>query len=106
MARPSWPSGWPLASRRGPRPSPSPPPGPASSSSPGGRPAAPTACSFAASGLDFLLVAGGGIVVGLVMVFTVMPLWSRLKDASIQITFSVLIPYGVYILAEEPGRAG
>jgi hypothetical protein len=34
------------------------------------------------------------------MVFTVMPLWSRLKDASIQITFSILIPYGVYILAE------
>ena len=53
------------------------------------------------AGLDFLLVAGGGILVGLVMVFTVMPLWSRLKDASIQITLSVLIPYGVYILAEE-----
>ena len=53
------------------------------------------------AGLDFLLVAGGGIVVGLVMVFTILPLWSRLKDASIQITFSVLIPYGVYILAEE-----
>src|SRR4028119_827925 len=60
-----------------------------------------TAFSFADAGLNFLLVAGGGILVGLVMVFTVMPLWSRLKDASIQITFSVLIPYGVYILAEE-----
>ena len=60
-----------------------------------------TAFSFADAGLNFLFVAGGGIVVGLVMVFTVMPLWSRLKDASIQITFSVLIPYGVYILAEE-----
>ena len=59
------------------------------------------AFSFADAGLNFLLVAGGGILVGLVMVFTVMPLWSRLKDASIQITFSVLIPYGVYILAEE-----
>ena len=53
------------------------------------------------AGLDFLLVAGGGIVVGLVLAFTILPLWSRLKDASIQITFSVLIPYGVYILAEE-----
>jgi Na+/H+ antiporter len=59
------------------------------------------AFSFADAGLNFLLVAGGGILVGLVMVFTVMPLWSRLKDASIQITFSVLIPYGVYIVAEE-----
>jgi monovalent cation/hydrogen antiporter len=53
------------------------------------------------AGLDFLLVAGGGILVGLVLAFTILPLWSRLKDASIQITFSVLIPYGVYILAEE-----
>ena len=53
------------------------------------------------AGLDFLLVAGGGVLVGLVLAFTILPLWSRLEDASIQITFSVLIPYGVYILAEE-----
>src|SRR5215210_1520612 len=53
------------------------------------------------AGLDFLFVAGGGIVVGLVLALTILPLWSRLTDASIQITFSVLIPYGVYILAEE-----
>ena len=53
------------------------------------------------AGLNFLFVAGGGVVVGLVWAFTILPLWSRLKDASIQITFSVLIPYGVYILAEE-----
>src|SRR5918994_4178395 len=53
------------------------------------------------AGLDFLLVAGGGILVGLVLAFTILPLWGLLKDASIQITFSVLIPYGVYILAEE-----
>jgi CPA1 family monovalent cation:H+ antiporter len=60
-----------------------------------------TVFSFADAGLNFLFVAGGGIIVGLVMVFTIMPLWSRLKDPSIQITFSVLIPYGVYILAEN-----
>lgn len=60
-----------------------------------------TAFSFADAGINFLLVAGGGILIGLAMVFTIMPLWSRLKDPSIQITFSVLIPYGVYILAEE-----
>lgn len=60
-----------------------------------------TVFSFADAGLNLLLVAGGGIVVGLVLVFTVMPLWSRLRDPSIQITFSVLIPYGVYILAEN-----
>ena len=60
-----------------------------------------TAFSFADAGLNFLLVAGGGIIVGLVMVYTVMPLWSGLRDPSIQITFSVLIPYGIYILAEN-----
>lgn len=59
------------------------------------------AFSPADAGLEFLLLGGGGIVVGLLLAFTILPLWSRLKDASIQITFSVLIPYGVYILAEE-----
>ena len=60
-----------------------------------------TAFSFAEAGLNFLLVGGGGIVVGLLLALVILPLWARLKDASIQITFSVLIPYGVYILAEE-----
>ncbi len=60
-----------------------------------------TAFSFADAGLDFLRVGVGGIVVGLILALTILPLWSRLKDASIQITFSVLIPYGVYIFAEE-----
>jgi len=53
------------------------------------------------AGLNLLLVGGGGIVVGLVLAWTILPLWGRLRDPSIQITFSVLIPYGVYILAEE-----
>ena len=60
-----------------------------------------TAFSFADAGLNLLLVGGGGILVGLLLAFAILPLWARLKDASIQITFSVLIPYGVYILAEE-----
>src|SRR5918998_2118631 len=53
------------------------------------------------AGLNLLLVGGGGIVVGLVLAWIILPLWGRLRDPSIQITFSVLIPYGVYILAEE-----
>jgi Na+/H+ antiporter len=60
-----------------------------------------TVFSFADVGLNLLFVGGGGILVGLVLAFAILPLWGRLKDASIQITFSVLIPYGVYILAEE-----
>src|SRR5918997_434776 len=53
------------------------------------------------AGLSFLLVGGGGLLVGLVLARIVLPLWARLRDPTILITFSVLIPYGVYILAEE-----
>src|ERR671912_546624 len=57
--------------------------------------------SFWEAGLQFLLIGGGGIVVGLVLAWVILPLWARLREPSIMITFSVLIPYGVYILAEE-----
>jgi Na+/H+ antiporter len=57
--------------------------------------------SFWEAGLDFLLIGGGGIVVGLVLAWAILPLWARLREPSIMITFSVLIPYGIYILAEE-----
>ncbi|HEU4848573.1 MAG TPA: cation:proton antiporter, partial [Rubrobacteraceae bacterium] len=53
------------------------------------------------AGLHFVLVGGGGIVVGLVLAWVILPLWGRLREPSIMITFSVLIPYAVYILAEE-----
>jgi len=53
------------------------------------------------AGLDFLLVGGGGVVLGLILARIILPLWARLREPSIVITFSVLIPYGVYILAEE-----
>jgi Na+/H+ antiporter len=53
------------------------------------------------AGLSFLLVGGGGLLVGLILARIVLPLWSRLRDPTILITFSVLIPYAVYILAEE-----
>jgi Na+/H+ antiporter len=53
------------------------------------------------AGLSFLLVGGGGLIVGLICAQIVLPLWARLRDPTILITFSVLIPYAVYILAEE-----
>ena len=59
------------------------------------------AFSFWEAGLEFLLIGGGGILVGLVLAWVILPLWARLRDPSILITFSVLIPYGIYILAEE-----
>jgi Na+/H+ antiporter len=53
------------------------------------------------AGLSFLLVGVGGLLVGLIFARIVLPLWARLRDPTILITFSVLIPYAVYILAEE-----
>jgi Na+/H+ antiporter len=59
------------------------------------------AFSLWGAGLSFLLVGGGGLLVGLIFARIVLPLWARLRDPTILITFSVLIPYAVYILAEE-----
>lgn len=53
------------------------------------------------AGLSFLLVGGGGLVLGLILARVVLPLWTRLQEPSILITFSLLIPYAVYVLAEE-----
>jgi CPA1 family monovalent cation:H+ antiporter len=53
------------------------------------------------AGLEFLLIGGGGILVGLLLAWAILPLWARMREPLIMITFSVLIPYGVYILAED-----
>jgi Na+/H+ antiporter len=53
------------------------------------------------AGLGFLLIGGGGSLLGLGLAWLVLPLLARLRDPSILITFSVLIPYAVYILTEE-----
>src|SRR5215210_2047547 len=53
------------------------------------------------AGLSFLLIGGGGMLVGLALARIVLPLWARLREPTVVITFSVLIPYAVYILAEE-----
>ena len=51
--------------------------------------------------LDFLLVGGGGIILGLILARLVLPLWKRVTDPSIFIALSLLTPYAVYVLAEE-----
>jgi Na+/H+ antiporter len=53
------------------------------------------------AGLDFLLVGGGGIILGLIFARIVLPLWRRVRDPSIFIALSLLTPYAVYVLAEE-----
>jgi Na+/H+ antiporter len=53
------------------------------------------------AGLDFLLVSGGGLLVGLVIGWAVLPLWARVREPSIFIALSLLTAYAVYVLAEE-----
>ena len=53
------------------------------------------------AGLDFLLVGGGGIILGLILAWVVLPLWKHVTDPSIFIALSLLTPYAVYVLAEE-----
>jgi NhaP-type Na+/H+ or K+/H+ antiporter len=51
--------------------------------------------------LDFLLVGGGGIILGLILGRILLPLWARVREPSIFIALSLLTAYAVYILAEE-----
>jgi Na+/H+ antiporter len=53
------------------------------------------------AGLDFFLVGGGGIILGLILGRILLPLWARVREPSIFITLSLLTAYAVYILAEE-----
>ena len=57
--------------------------------------------SVSEAGLNFLLVAGGGLLLGLALARITLPLWTRLREPSILITVSLLLPYAVYIVAEE-----
>jgi len=53
------------------------------------------------AGLSFLLVGGGGLLLGLALGWVVLPLWARVRDPVIFIALSLLTAYAVYILAEE-----
>ncbi|MDX5894359.1 Na+/H+ antiporter [Rubrobacter radiotolerans] len=50
---------------------------------------------------SFVLVGGGGLLLGVAIAWLISPLWKKLSDPTVTITLSVLIPYGVYILADS-----
>lgn len=59
------------------------------------------AFSFFSAGASFLLVGGGGVLLGVAVALLVRPLWSRVEEPSLVITLSLLIPYGVYVVADS-----
>jgi CPA1 family monovalent cation:H+ antiporter len=51
--------------------------------------------------LDFLLVAGGGILVGIIVGFIISRILTRLDDYLIETALTFILAYGVYFLAEN-----
>ncbi|MGB3683101.1 MAG: Na+/H+ antiporter [Rubrobacteraceae bacterium] len=65
--------------------------------------AAVVAGSFSvwSAGLDFVVSGGGGLLFGLVFAVTILPVWARIRDPQVLVAASLLIPYAVYVLAEQ-----
>ena len=64
------------------------------------------AFSVAQAGLEFILVSGGGILLGAVVALLVTPLYARLSDPTILIVFTLIPAYFSYIAAERIGASG
>jgi len=62
--------------------------------------------SLLGAGLEFLLVSGGGIIIGAVVARLVAPLYRRLTDPTILVVFTLIPAYASYILAERIGASG
>ena len=62
--------------------------------------------SVAQAGLEFLLVSGGGILLGAVVAVLVSPLYGRLADPTILVVFTLIPAYFSYIVAERLGVSG
>lgn len=62
--------------------------------------------SIAGAGLEFLLVSGGGIILGAVVARLVTPLYRRLTDPTILVVFTLIPAYFSYIVAERLGASG
>jgi Na+/H+ antiporter len=62
--------------------------------------------SVARAGLEFLLVSGGGIILGAVVARLATPLYRRLTDPTILVVFTLVPAYVSYIVAERLGVSG
>ena len=68
--------------------------------------AAATTFSFGQAGASFLLVAAGGVLVGLVVGRAIAWLRQPLNDPPVEITISLLTPFAAYLPAEWLGVSG
>ena len=64
------------------------------------------AFSFAEWGVLFVVVAAGGVVLGLAVGWAVAQIWKRVHDPVASITISLLAPYAAYLPAEQLGASG
>jgi monovalent cation/hydrogen antiporter len=62
--------------------------------------------SLADAGLDFVLAAAGGVVIGLAIGFLVAEIRKRTEDAQVSITISLLTGYAAFIPANAIGASG
>src|SRR5215208_2804949 len=62
--------------------------------------------SVAQAGLEFLLVSGGGILLGAAVAIIISPLYGRLADPTILVVFTLVPAYFSYIVAEKLGVSG
>ena len=60
-----------------------------------------TEFSLLNSVLDFIRIAGGGIVVGLILGSLISQLINRIDDYLIEITLTTILAYGAFLIAEE-----
>lgn len=59
-----------------------------------------------AIGLDFVIAAGGGLLIGVVVAMIVIRLRRYIHDPLVDTGVSLVIPFGAYVLAEEIGASG
>src|SRR3954470_5496873 len=64
------------------------------------------AFSLGAAALNFVLVAAGGVAIGLLIGWALNALKRRVQETEIEITLSLFTPYAAYIAAERVGASG
>src|SRR4051812_35246428 len=62
--------------------------------------------SLASAGLDFVLAAAGGVIIGLAIGWVVAEIRKRTEDAQVSITISLLTGYAAFIPANAIGASG